>query len=148
MNLGDIILNYRNSFSPRMSQRDFAKKCGLSHTYIAALEKNIDPRTNKPIAPTLDTVKYIAKGVNMSIEEILKMLDDEQAFTVNEDISINNLEKDNTQTEIRDVNDIDVAFSSGLKGLNKENQEIAKSIIEGLLAKQKKEEEEKKKKED
>ncbi len=41
-------------------------------------------------------------------------------------------------------NDIDVAFATGIKGLNKENQEIAKSIIEGLLAKQNTEDKEKK----
>lgn len=85
MTLGDIILNYRNSFTPKISQRDFAKNCGLSHTYIAALEKNIDPRTGKPIAPTLDTVKYVAKGMNITIEKILKMLDDEQEFKLNEE---------------------------------------------------------------
>ncbi len=39
-----------------------------------------------------------------------------------------------------DLDDIDIAFASGIKGLNKENQEIAKNIIEGLLAKQKSEE--------
>lgn len=38
------------------------------------------------------------------------------------------------------ANDMDIAFSNGIKGLNKENQEIAKNIIEGLLAKQKNEE--------
>ncbi|MGN1269390.1 MAG: helix-turn-helix domain-containing protein [Clostridia bacterium] len=85
MLLGDIILNYRNSFNPKISQRDFAKKCGLSHTYIAALEKNIDPRTGKPIAPTLDTVKFVAKAMNIHIEDLLKMLDNEQEFKLNED---------------------------------------------------------------
>lgn len=85
MKLGDIILNYRNSFTPKMSQRDFAKKCGLSHTYIAALEKNIDPRTGKPIAPTLDTVKYVSKAMDLTIEQLLKMLDDNQEFLMNAD---------------------------------------------------------------
>ena len=94
MTLGDIILNYRNSFTPKISQRDFAKRCGLSHTYIAALEKNIDARTNKPIAPTLDTVKYISKGIGITVEEILKMLDDEQEFVMNKDISNDNLYND------------------------------------------------------
>lgn len=94
MTLGDIILNYRNSFTPKISQRDFAKRCGLSHTYIAALEKNIDPRTNKPIAPTLDTVKYISKGIGITVEELLKMLDDEQEFVMNKDISNDNLYND------------------------------------------------------
>lgn len=88
MKLGDIILNYRNSFTPKMSQREFAKKCGLSHTYIAALEKNIDPRTGKPIAPTLDTVKYVSKAMNLPIDELLKMLDDDQEFLINADKDI------------------------------------------------------------
>lgn len=45
-----------------------------------------------------------------------------------------------------DLDDMDIAFASGIKGLNKENQEIAKNIIEGLLAKQKNEENKKDKK--
>ncbi len=83
MILGDLIKQYRNNKG--LSLRDFAKQCGLSHTYISALEKNIDPRTGKPIAPTLDTVKYLSKGMNMSIEEILKILDDEQEFRLKEE---------------------------------------------------------------
>ena len=83
MLLGDLIKTYRSD--NKLSLRVFAERCGLSHTYISALEKNIDPRTGKPIAPTLDTVKYISKGMNMSIEEILKILDDEQEFKMNED---------------------------------------------------------------
>ena len=72
MILGDLIKEYRTIH--KLSLRDFAQRCGLSHTYISALEKNIDSRTGKPIAPTLDTVKYISKGMNLSIEEILKIL--------------------------------------------------------------------------
>lgn len=83
MILGDLIKEYR--LKNNLSLRDFAQKCGLSHTYISALEKNIDPRTGKPIAPTLDTVKYISKGMHLSIEEILKILDDEQEFKMNEE---------------------------------------------------------------
>lgn len=83
MTLGDLINQYRNE--RKMSLRAFAEKCGLSHTYISALEKNIDPRTNKPIAPTLDTVKFVSKGMGISIEEILKILDDEQEFKINEE---------------------------------------------------------------
>lgn len=47
------------------------------------------------------------------------------------------------KSDIRNINnldDIDIAFASGIRGLTKENQEIAKNIIEGLLAKQQKEE--------
>ena len=38
------------------------------------------------------------------------------------------------------LDQIDIAFATGIKGLNKENQKIAKDIIEGLLAKQSNEE--------
>ena len=80
MFLGDLIKNYRAE--NKLSQRDFAKLCNLSHTYIAALEKNIDSRTGKPIAPTLDTVKYVSKAMNMSIEDILHLLEDDQEFNL------------------------------------------------------------------
>lgn len=83
MYLGELIKKYRNE--KNISQRDFAKVCNLSHTYIAALEKNIDPRTGKPIAPTLDTVKYVAKAMNMSIETVLHLLEDNQEFVMNKD---------------------------------------------------------------
>ena len=84
MFLGDLIKQYITI--NKLSLREFASRCGLSHTYISALEKNIDSRTGKPIAPTLDTVKYVAKGMNTSIEEILKILDEEQEFVVNQDL--------------------------------------------------------------
>lgn len=94
MFLGDLIKQYRTI--NKLSLRDFASRCGLSHTYISALEKNIDPRTGKPIAPTLDTVKYVAKGMNISIEEILKVLDEQQEFVINQDLPSNH--KDNSIT--------------------------------------------------
>lgn len=95
MFLGDLIKQYRTI--NKLSLRDFASRCGLSHTYISALEKNIDPRTGKPIAPTLDTVKYVAKGMNTSVEEILKVLDKQQEFVVNQDLPSNH--KDNKRND-------------------------------------------------
>ena len=35
------------------------------------------------------------------------------------------------------VDELDMAFASGIKGLNKQNQETLKNIMEGLIAKQK-----------
>lgn len=70
---------------------------------------------------SLDLVKDFANLFNVSTDYLLGKSD------------IRNLEQIKTE-------DIDLAFASGIKGLNKENQEIAKNIIEGLLAKQKNEE--------
>lgn len=86
MFLGDIIKQYRSEHN--LSQRDFAKKCELSHTYIAALEKKVDSRSGKTIAPTVDAVKNISKGLNMPLQELLNILDDEQEFIVNQNKSI------------------------------------------------------------
>ena len=83
MILGDLIKEYRNK--NEMSLRDFAKKCGLSHTYISALEKKYDSRNGKLIAPTLDAVKYISKAMNIPLDNFLKILDDKHEFTVNAD---------------------------------------------------------------
>lgn len=89
MFLGEIIKRYRKENN--LSLRAFASKCGLSYTYISMLEKNIDYRTGKPIAPTLDSVKYISNAMNIPIDDLLKMLDDEQEFKLNEDVLPNNL---------------------------------------------------------
>ena len=83
MFLGDIIKEYRKQY--KISQRDFAKKCNLSYTYISALEKNIDYRSGKPISPTLETVRLVAHAMSLSLDDILNMLDDEQPIVVNAD---------------------------------------------------------------
>ena len=37
---------------------------------------------------------------------------------------------------IHDLDDLDIAFSSGIKGLNDENRETLKNIMKGLLLQQ------------
>lgn len=81
MFLGEIIKKYRTEY--QLSQREFAKRAGISYTYISALEKNKDYRTGKPISPTLETVRDVAKGMNIQVDDLLKVLDDEQELTLN-----------------------------------------------------------------
>ena len=124
MYLGDLIKQYRKKH--KLSQRDFAKLCNLSHTYIAALEKNIDSRTGKPIAPTLDTVKYVAKAMQMSIENVLHLLEDEQEFNLKKDApkfdEPHNNQHNNIDTEGLDEEDIETLnrFIEFLKNKKKE----------------------------
>jgi len=89
MFLGEVIKKYREEHN--LSLRAFASKCGLSYTYISMLERNVDYRTGKPIAPTLDSVKYISKAMDIPIDDLLKRLDNEQEFKLNEDTSVHNL---------------------------------------------------------
>lgn len=81
MYIGKIIKQYREE--NHLSLREFAQKCNLSYTYISALEKNKDYRSGKPISPTIETVISVAKGLDISIDELLSKLSPEQTFTVN-----------------------------------------------------------------
>lgn len=51
-----------------LSLREFAKRCdGISHTQIDSIERGIDPRTGKPVRPTVDTLLKISKGTGVSV---------------------------------------------------------------------------------
>ena len=49
------------------------------------LERNINPKTQKPIKPTLEAIKGVAYGLDISVDDLLKMLDDDQEFIINTD---------------------------------------------------------------
>lgn len=80
MTLGDILKQYR--YNNGISMDEFSKRSGLSKGYISMLENNINPRNNKPIAPTLPTVQKIASGMNFDVDTLLKMLDKEQEISL------------------------------------------------------------------
>lgn len=65
--IGEYIRKYRGN----MSLRDFADKCGISHTHLDSIEKGIDPRTGKPVKVTVETLKKIAIAMNMTINDLL-----------------------------------------------------------------------------
>lgn len=91
-------------------QSDVAKYIGKSERIVGFYEKGErDPNT--------DTLLKLSELFDVSVDYILGKSDIKNSKTIN-------------------LNDIDIAFASGLKGLNKENQETLKNIMEGLLAKQ------------
>lgn len=54
-----------------MSLREFANKCGISHTHLDSIEKGFDPRTGKPVSVSVETLKKIANAMNMTINDLL-----------------------------------------------------------------------------
>lgn len=82
MLLGDIIRQFREEH--QMSLQDFANLIGTSRSYIHMLEKNINPSTNKPINPSIETLKSLANAMNMDLENLLKQLNDNQNIYLNE----------------------------------------------------------------
>lgn len=63
--------NYIKKYRGKTSLRTFAEKCGISHTHLDSIEKGIDPRTGKPVSVTVETLKKIAKAMNMTINDLL-----------------------------------------------------------------------------
>lgn len=74
MTLGQFLVQYRTSRS--LSQRQFALMCNVSNGYIAMIEKGLNPKTKKPIVPTLPQLKKLASGMGMSVSALVDAVDD------------------------------------------------------------------------
>lgn len=74
MKLGELIRDYRDRQC--LSQRQLAEKCDLSNGYISILEKGVNPNTGKPVTPTIPQLKKLASGMNMTMMEMLELVDD------------------------------------------------------------------------
>ena len=111
--IGNRIKILRKEF--KLTQEELALKLGLKgKSSIANYEKGT-------ISPSDDIKLQMSKLFNCSIDYLMGVSDVRNSQEIN-------------------LDKLDIAFATGIKGLNKENQKIAKDIIEGLLAKQKNEE--------
>ena len=73
MYIGKIVRNYR--IANNLSMRDFANKCNLSHTYIAAIEKENNKR--KSIDPSLSVITKISDALEIPIDILVKQIYDD-----------------------------------------------------------------------
>ena len=74
MTLSELIRSYRKEKD--LSQRQFALQCDLSNGYISFLEKGVNPQTQQPITPTLPALQKLAAGMNITLNDLFKMVDD------------------------------------------------------------------------
>lgn len=82
MELGRIIRKYREENG--LSMDDLAQRCNLSKGYISMLEKGINYRTGKPIAPTTATIQKLAVAMRMDVNTLISELDENTPVIVNE----------------------------------------------------------------
>lgn len=75
MKLSELVKNYRKENN--ISQRKFSEKCDLSNTYISYIEKEKNPKTNKPVVPTIEVYKKLADGMDITVQELFEQLDDD-----------------------------------------------------------------------
>ena len=81
MNLGELLKSYRTEH--KLSMDAFCELSDLTKGYISMLEKNEHPKSKKPIVPSYDTIEKIAKGMQISTEDLIDMLDDDQEIQIN-----------------------------------------------------------------
>jgi transcriptional regulator with XRE-family HTH domain len=74
MTLGELLKKYREENG--LSLRDFAKKSGISNSYLSMLETGRKPSTGRPIVPTLTKLNQIADGMGLRIDDLILMIDD------------------------------------------------------------------------
>lgn len=81
MFLGEIITKYRNENDITMDA--FAEKSGLSKGYVSMLENNRNPKTGNPIVPSLLTFQKVASAINISLTDLIQMVDRRQIINLN-----------------------------------------------------------------
>ena len=117
--LGEFIRQYRGN----QSLREFANKCGISHTHLDSIEKGIDPRSGKAVRITIDTLKKIAKAMNMSINELLIKSGEVSDEQINNIKTLKNIQKKNNISK----NDIEIL--NLLKNLYKKKKQSIINFI-------------------
>lgn len=86
MTLGEYVRRYREEHY--MSQRTFARKCGLSHAVISLIERGLNSNGD-PFTPTGNTLVKLARGMGTSTDVLMANCEDFEL-----DISDDNSEGD------------------------------------------------------
>jgi len=97
MKLGELLKSYRAEH--KLSMDAFCELSDLTKGYISMLEKNEHPKSKKPIVPSYETIEKIAKGMQITVEDLIDMLDDDQ------EIQINTTPSALSKTEIQQIYD-------------------------------------------
>lgn len=74
MVLGDVIKSY--CYEHRLSFQSFAERCGVSKAYISMLINGKNPKTGKPIRPTIETYDSIARTMGMTIDQLFETIEE------------------------------------------------------------------------
>lgn len=72
MELAEIVKEYRTSHG--LSMRAMAERCGVSHSYIAILESEVNPRTGEASTPSTQALRKLAKGMGITYAELLVLM--------------------------------------------------------------------------
>ncbi|WP_295181556.1 helix-turn-helix transcriptional regulator [Veillonella sp.] len=123
MHIGDLIKKYRTEHN--LTQKQMGQLLGFTKAYISMLELNKNSRSGKPIAPSTTVLKAVADLYEISIDDLLTLLDGDQLIDLapNKDSEkgyYDDLEVAELAEEARINPDIRILFSA-TKGISKES---------------------------
>jgi len=78
MKLSEVVYKYRKQNG--LSMDEMAVRCNLSKGYISLIEKGINAQTNAPIQPKGITLAKLAKGMNLKLDDFIKLLGQDESF--------------------------------------------------------------------
>lgn len=81
MDLKDIIINFRTENG--ISQREFAKRCGLSNAQISILEYGMNKQTGRKPTPDIITLKKLSDGMCIPLQSLLDQIGSSEFVSVN-----------------------------------------------------------------
>lgn len=113
MTLGEYIQEYLDKH--QLSQRQFATQCDLTNGYISILISGANPRTGKPVKPTVDTYMKLANGMGISMNQLFESIDEMPVrlpIQPEEEEELRQIRDDmERKPELRDLYDIQRRFS-------------------------------------
>ena len=145
MTISKLIKEYRKN--NHYSIRDFANKCGVSHSYIAMLENEKNSKTGEPIVPSLSALHKIAKGLSMNLNDLFTICDD-MPVSLNDFGLKENSPEQNELSEgekiwlslynrlSEEAREAIITTASALEQLPAESQKIFLSMLRGALGSQ------------
>ncbi len=126
MKLSNILIDYRNRM--QISQREFARRCGLSNSYISFIENEYNPRTGKPIVPTLEQYHKLASCMDMSVHQLFELLDEDSPVDLHP----------SAPDHVDPLDDPQIRIVSGMmENLSKEQKEQIVAIVRAVVETQK-----------
>ena len=76
MELKQVLIEFRKE--NKISQRQFAKNCGLSNSLISILEMGVNPQTGNKPSPDVETYKKLAIGMGISMQTLFEKIGDSE----------------------------------------------------------------------
>ena len=81
MDLKDILIKYREE--NKISQRELARRTGLSNSQISILEYGMNRQTGRKPVPDIITLKKLADGMGITMQALLDQIGNSEFVSLN-----------------------------------------------------------------